>query len=256
MRINPVCYFGVPNVPLIEPGDDLAALVADALRASDLGLVDGDILVVTQKVVSKAEGRYVERDTITPSPRAIEIARATGKDAKSVEAILSESTDIIRTAPNLVIAVHRLGFVMANAGIDESNITYGDGAGRLLLLPREPDASAAQLKQRLDHAFGVSIGIVISDSFGRPWRNGVVGVALGAAGVPALVDRVGTPDLFGRKLKVTHIAIADELASAASLIMGQAAESIPVVLVRGFRLDAPDILASALIRDKESDLFR
>src|SRR5262249_32415275 len=138
MRVNPVCYFGVPNVPLIEPGDDLPALVADALRTSDLGLVDGDILVVTQKVVSKAEGRYVELGRIAPSPRAIEIARATGKDAQSVEAILSESTAIIRTAPNLVIAVHRLGFVMANAGIDESNITHGDRAGRLLLLPREP----------------------------------------------------------------------------------------------------------------------
>jgi coenzyme F420-0:L-glutamate ligase / coenzyme F420-1:gamma-L-glutamate ligase len=251
-----VMLHALSGVPLVEPGDDLAAMLIDALRASGLGLRDRDLLVVAQKIVSKAEGRYVALADVTPSPRAQEIARATGKDARYVEIVLSQSEDIVKIGPHVVVAGHKLGFVMANAGIDESNILQTPGGERVLLLPEDPDASASRLKARLDAAFGVSIGVVINDSFGRPWRNGVVGVALGAAGTPALVDRVGAPDLFGRQLKVTEIAFADELASAASLLMGQADEGRPVVLVRGLAPEAPERPASALVRPRERDMFR
>jgi coenzyme F420-0:L-glutamate ligase / coenzyme F420-1:gamma-L-glutamate ligase len=256
MSPTPVSLFALPGIPLVEPGDDLAAILARALTECEVGLRDGDVLVVAQKIVSKAEGRYVKLDEIKPSLRAVEIAQQTGKDARRVEVILSESEEIVKLGPQLVIAAHKLGFVMANAGIDESNIRRGDGAGRVLLLPRDPDGSAAELKRRLDAAFNVSAAVIINDSFGRPWRNGVVGVALGAAGLPSLVDRRGAQDLFGRELRVTEIAVADELASAASLLMGQAAEALPAVLARGLRFEAPARPAAALVRERERDLFR
>ncbi len=256
MSQQPVTLFALPGVPLIEPGDDLAAILATAIRASEVGLRDRDILVVAQKVVSKAEGRYVCLSGVIPSPRAVEIATATGKDPRYVEVVLSQSEDIVKVGPHVVVAAHKLGFVMANAGVDESNIRHDAGDGCLLLLPLDPDGSARRLKQRLGDDFGVSIGVVINDSFGRPWRNGVVGVALGAAGVPALIDRVGAPDLFGRKLKVTEIALADELASAASMLMGQAGEGLPAVLVRGLTFESPDRPAAALVRARERDMFR
>ena len=256
MSPTPVSFFALPGIPLIEPGDDLAAILAKALSESKVGLCDGDVLVVAQKIVSKAEGRYVKLDDVKPSERAVEIARRTGKDERRVEVILSESDEIVKLGPQLVIAAHKLGFVMANAGIDESNINHEDGADRVLLLPRDPDGSAAELKRRLDATFGVSAAVIINDSFGRPWRNGVVGVALGAAGLPSLVDRRGAPDLFGRELRVTEIAVGDELASAASLLMGQAAEGLPAVLARGLRFEAPARPAAALVRDRERDLFR
>ena len=256
MSPTPVSFFALPGVPLVEPGDDLAAILAKALIESEVGLRNGDVLAVAQKIVSKAEGRYVKLDDVKPSERAVEIARRTGKDERRVEVILSESDEIVKLGPQLVIAAHKLGFVMANAGIDESNISREDGAERVLLLPRDPDGSAAELKRRLDTMFGVSAAVIINDSFGRPWRNGVVGVALGAAGLPSLVDQRGAPDLFGRKLRVTEIAVADELASAASLMMGQAAEALPAVLVRGLRFEAPARPAAALVRERERDLFR
>jgi len=256
MPASPVSLFPIEHLPFVEPGDDLASVLVDALRAQELALLAGDILIVAQKIVSKAEGRYVNLDEITPSPRAKEIALATGKDPKHVEVILSQSDSIIKLGPNIVIAAHKLGFVMANAGIDESNIGQEGPGKRLLLLPSDPDGSADALKRKLDAAFEVSVGVVICDSFGRPWRNGVVGVALGAAGLPALVNKIGEPDLFGRTLKMTEVAIADELAAAGSLLMGQAAEGIPAVLVRGFSVRAPQCNASALIRDRDKDLFR
>ena len=256
MTPTSVTFHALGGLPLVEPGDDLAALLTNALQASGLGLQDRDLLVVAQKIVSKAEGRYVALADVTPSPKAQELARATGKDARYIEVVLSQSVDIVKVGPHVVVAGHKLGFVMANAGIDESNIRQIPGAERVLLLPEDPDASAGRLKARLDAAFGVSIGVVINDSFGRPWRNGVVGVALGAAGTPALVDRVGAPDLFGRRLKVTEIGFADELASAASLLMGQADEGLPVVLVRGLVVAAPERPASALTRPRERDMFR
>ena len=256
MSPTPVSFYALPGIPLVEPGDDLAAILAKALNESAVGLRDGDVLVVAQKIVSKAEGRYVKLDEIKPSERAVEIAQHTGKDARRVEVILSESDAIVKLGPQLVIAAHKLGFVMANAGIDESNISHEEKSERVLLLPRDPDGSAAELKRRLDATFGVSAAVIINDSFGRPWRNGVVGVALGAAGLPSLVDRRGAPDLFGRELRVTEIAVADELASAASLLMGQAAEALPAVLARGLRFEAPARPAAALVRERETDLFR
>ncbi|HWK66726.1 MAG TPA: coenzyme F420-0:L-glutamate ligase [Rhizobiaceae bacterium] len=243
------------GLPLIEPGDDLADIIATALNESGLGLHEGDIVVVAQKVVSKAEDLYVDLDTVRPSAQALELAAKLGKDPRHVEVVLDESAEIVKVGPNVIVAAHKLGFVMANAGIDESNIEHGS-SGRVLLLPRDPDGSARLIKERLDRSFGISCGVVINDSFGRPWRNGVVGVALGAAGMPALLDRVGADDLFGRKLKVTEIAVADEIASAASLLMGQANEGLPVVLVRGFRETAPARPAAALIRNRERDMFR
>jgi coenzyme F420-0:L-glutamate ligase / coenzyme F420-1:gamma-L-glutamate ligase len=256
MSPTPLSFFALPGIPLIEPGDDLVAILAKALRESKVGLCDGDVLVVAQKIVSKAEGRYVKLDDLRPSERAVEIAQRTGKDERRVEVILSESDEVVKLGPQLVIAAHKLGFVMANAGVDESNISHNDGAERVLLLPRDPDRSAAELKRRLDATFGVSAAVIINDSFGRPWRNGVVGVALGAAGLPSLVDKRGAPDLFGRELRVTEIAVGDELASAASLLMGQAAEGLPAVLARGLRFEAPSRPAAALVRDRERDLFR
>lgn len=251
-----VTLVAVPGIPLIEPGDDLAEVLSKALSAAGIPLNDGDVLVVAQKIVSKAEGRYLERASLVPSDRAIALAERTGKDPRHVEAILSESEEIVKTGGDLIIAAHRLGFVMANAGIDESNIDHGDGDGRFLLLPSDPDASAAELKRRLDAEFHTRIGVVINDSFGRPWRNGVVGVALGSAGVPALVDKAGSRDLFGREMRVTEVAVADEIASAGSLLMGQADEGLPAVLVRGLRLRAPVQPAAALVRDRKKDMFR
>jgi coenzyme F420-0:L-glutamate ligase / coenzyme F420-1:gamma-L-glutamate ligase len=256
MSLTPVSFFALPGIPLVEPGDDLAAILAKALSESAVGLRDGDVLVVAQKIVSKAEGRYVKLDDVKPSGRAVEIAQRTGKDERRVEVILSESDEIVKLGPQLVIVAHKLGFVMANAGVDESNISHEGGAERVLLLPRDPDGSAAALKRRLDATFGVSVAVIINDSFGRPWRNGVVGVALGAAGLPSLVDRRGARDLFGRELRVTEIAVADELASAASLLMGQADEAMPAVLARGLHFDAPSLPAAALVRGRERDLFR
>jgi len=256
MPANPISLHPLSGLPLFEPGDDLAAIIGHALRSSGLGMQNGDVLVVAQKIVSKVEGRYVDLDSVQPSERARELAERTGKDPRHVEVVLSETEEVVKVGPQLIIVTHRLGFVMANAGVDESNIEHGEGAGRVLLLPRDPDGSAAALKCELDAMFGVSCGVLINDSFGRPWRNGVVGVALGAAGVPALVNRIGEQDLFGRKLKVTEVATGDEIASAASLLMGQGAEGIPAVLVRGLRMEAPAAPAASLLRDRSRDMFR
>jgi coenzyme F420-0:L-glutamate ligase/coenzyme F420-1:gamma-L-glutamate ligase len=246
---------GLEGLPLISPGDDLAALLAGAMRRMEITPEDGDVVVVAQKIVSKAEGRLVELDGITPSPRARDLAQEVGKDARLVEVILRESTEVVRHKKDVLIVAHRLGFVMANAGVDQSNVG-ADSCSRVLLLPCAPDASAARLKQRLDQEFDVDLGIVINDSFGRPWRNGVVGVALGAAGVPSLWNRVGSPDLFGRPMRVTEVAVADQVASAASLVMGEADEGLPAVHVRGIGCVATPVPASALVRPREMDLFR
>jgi coenzyme F420-0:L-glutamate ligase/coenzyme F420-1:gamma-L-glutamate ligase len=251
-----VTFVAVAGIPLIKPGDPLASILVDALKTAKLSLNSGDVVVVAQKIVSKAEGRYVDLADVEPSPRARDYAGQTGKDPRFVEVVLSESSDVIRVAPNVLIVAHRLGFIMANAGIDQSNIEHANGTERVLLLPKNPDAAAAVLKAALDAAFGVTCGVIVNDSFGRPWRNGVTGVALGAAGIPSLIDMVGSPDMFGRKLQMTEIAMADEVAAAASLVMGQAAEGLPVVLARGLDLSAPARPASALIRDRARDLFR
>src|SRR6266566_7434825 len=244
------------GVPLVEPGDDLAAIALAAYAASGLAPADGDVLVVAQKIVSKAEDRVVDVATVEPSEQAIALAAEIDKDPRLVEVILSESRRIVRHRPNLLIAEHRRGWVMANAGIDHSNVAPPDGIDRVLLLPLDPDGSALALQQRLAGACGKRLAIVISDSFGRPFRRGTVGIALGAAGLPALIDLRGHPDLFGRKLEVTETGFADEIAAAASLVQGQADEAIPIVLVRGLEWSAPEAPAAALVRPPEHDLFR
>ncbi|HEX5507195.1 MAG TPA: coenzyme F420-0:L-glutamate ligase [Pseudolabrys sp.] len=240
--------------PSVKPGDDLADFLIEALRRTRIVPEEDDVLVIAQKIVSKAEGRVVDLAAIKPSARAASLAAEVNKDARLVEVILGESSEVVRHRKDVLIVAHRLGFIMANAGVDQSNVA-GDG-DHVLLLPRDPDATAAKLKARLDAEFGVRVGVIINDSFGRPWRNGVVGVALGAAGVPSLVNMVGVADLFGRKMRVTEVAHADEIAAAASLVMGQAAEGQPVVHIRGLAIDAPSVPASALLRPKEMDLFR
>lgn len=255
MEAKTVTYTALPDIPLIEPGDDLAAIIRDALAKAAIALRTDDVLVIAQKIVSKAEGRYVDLAEVTPSPRARELAATTRKDARLVEVILSESTDVLRQRGELLIVVHRLGFVMANAGVDQSNVEQ-NRRQRVLLLPKDPDASCAALKSTLERETGISIGVIMNDLFGRAWRTGVVGIAIGAAGVPSLRDMVGKPDLFGRAMQVTEIAVADELAAAASLMMGQADEGIPVVHVRGLSLNAPHANAAKLIRPKHMDLFR
>jgi coenzyme F420-0:L-glutamate ligase/coenzyme F420-1:gamma-L-glutamate ligase len=253
--VKSVTYLAVPGIPLINPGDDLAAIITDALRNAQIQLQPGDIAVIAQKIVSKAEGRYVVLKDVLPSERAKALADHTGKDPRYVEAILSESEEIVRHRPNVIIAAHRLGYVMANAGIDQSNIGSFEDE-RVLLLPRDPDRSAAALKAAFDSVFNADTAVIINDSFGRPWRMGVTGVALGAAGLPALKDMIGEPDLFGRPMQVTSIAIADEIAAGASLLMGQAAEGLPVVIVRGLELTGRALPASALTRPRELDMFR
>ena len=235
----------LPGLPMVRAGDDLAALI------QAVGIIPrpDDVLVVAQKIVSKAEGREVLLAEVTPSARAEELARETGKDARVVELILQESTRVVRARPNLIIVQHRLGHTMANAGIDQSNVAP-EGEERALLLPLDPDASAAALSARL------GCPVVISDSFGRAWRRGTVGVAIGCAGLPALVDLRGQPDLFGRELHVTLTGFADEIAAAAGLLMGQAAEGQPVVILRGLTWSTPACPATELVRPAQEDLFR
>lgn len=244
------------GMPLVEPGDDVAALILHAAKESGIVPGSGDIVAVAQKIVSKAEGRYVRLADVTPSQAARDLAAQTGKDPRYVEVVLSQSNEVVRSREQLVIVEHKLGFVMANAGIDESNVAQEGEGSRVLLLPEDPDGAAAELKRRLDEACGAGLGVIITDSFGRPLRNGVVGIALGAAGVASLVDLVGTPDLFGRPMRITEVALADQLAAAATLVMGEGREGVPAVIIRGFRMPEPHRPAAALIRPKERDMFR
>lgn len=214
------------------------------------------MLVVTQKIVSKAEGRMRRLDAVSVSARGAEVAAIVRKDPRLVELILSESRRIVRAVPDLLIVEHRLGFILANAGVDQSNIG-GEEDATALLLPEDPDASCARLRAALAKRLGTTIAVMINDSFGRPWRNGVTGTCIGAAGLEVLRDCRGVADLFGRRLRHTDIAVGDEIAAAASLIMGQAAEDVPAVLVRGFAPSRDvDQTARALLRPAERDLFR
>jgi coenzyme F420-0:L-glutamate ligase/coenzyme F420-1:gamma-L-glutamate ligase len=244
------------GLPLIKAGDDLVELIASSLKRNGVEPRARDVLVVAQKIVSKAEGRMVDLATIKPSPQAIALAADVDKDPRLVETILSESVRVVRARRNVLIVEHRLGFIMANAGVDQSNVGPGDGAQRVLLLPEHPDRSAAALRDGLAALTGTDLGVVINDSFGRAWRQGTAGVAIGVAGLPALIDLRGRPDLFGRTLEVSVIGFADEVAAAASLVMGQADEAAPVVLIRGLRWSAPESTAASLIRPSNEDLFR
>jgi coenzyme F420-0:L-glutamate ligase / coenzyme F420-1:gamma-L-glutamate ligase len=247
---------GLSDFPLVHPGDDLCDLVIASLDRNGVVPERQDILVIAQKVVSKAEGRYVDLRSVQPSPRALELAAEVHKDPRLVEVILGEARRVVRQAPGVLIVEHRLGCVMANAGVDQSNIDHPDMTEPALLLPRDPDASAFAMCERVGARFGKAVGVVISDSWGRAWRRGTVGVALGAAGLPAVADLRGRPDLFGRRLQSTETGFADEVASAASLVMGQADERMPVVVVRGLSWSAPATAAATLIRPVEEDLFR
>ena len=244
----------LPGIPEVQRGAALCALLLAALERADIAPQAGDVLVLAQKIVSKAEGRLIYLNDVTPSSRAQELAREAGKDARFVELILRESRKVLRVKPGIIIVEHQLGFVMANAGIDQSNVPGGDKA--VLLLPENPDASAQRLRKQLHEQSGVAAAVLIIDSFGRAWRNGVTGTAIGVAGMPALVDLRGNKDREGRTLKVTQVAAADELAAAASLVMGQADEGTPAVLVRGFPYALREGGISELLRPETEDLFR
>ena len=246
----------LPGMPMVQPGDDIAGLIGDGLARAGLTPQDGDVVVIAQKIVSKSEGRTVLLETVTPSAEAEDLGARIGKDPRIVQAILGESVRVVRARPGLLIVEHRLGFVMANAGVDQSNVDGRDGKARVLLLPEDPDGSAQAIRTQLTARYGAKLGVVINDSFGRAWRRGTAGIAIGVAGLPALVDLRGNPDLFGRILEVSIIGFADEIAAAASLLMGQAAEGQPVVLVRGARWTAEESSAQALVRPAAEDLFR
>lgn len=243
----------LPNIPDVRRGDDVGRLLLEALGRAGLVLQDGDVVAVAQKIVSKAEGRLVRLADVEPGERAVELAAQVGKDPRLMELILSESEEISRLRPGVIVVRHRLGFTSANAGIDRSNI--GEGEERVLLLPLDPDASAWRIRETLAEG-GASVGVVITDSHGRPFRLGTVGVAIGVAGLPALWDRRGEPDRYGYRLAHTDVGVADEIAAAAGLLMGQAAEGQPAVLVRGLHLPPTDGRATDLVRPKELDLYR
>jgi coenzyme F420-0:L-glutamate ligase / coenzyme F420-1:gamma-L-glutamate ligase len=248
----------LPGIPLIQPGDSLVDLIWAALARTGITLQDGDILVLAQKIVSKAEGRLVNLARVRPSERAVGLAEEIDKDARLVELVLQESREVLRTRPGTIIVEHRLGFVCANAGIDHSNVA-GIGSENeewVLLLPEDPDGSALNIRLGLEGACGARLGVMIIDSHGRAWRQGTVGAAIGLSGMPGLVDLRGTPDLFDYTLRITQVGAADELAAAASLLMGQAAEGTPVVHVRGFPYPLREGSFTELLRQREQDLFR
>lgn len=247
---------GIPAIPLVRRGDDLPRLIFQGLCEAGLELRDNDVVVVAQKVVSKAEGRMVDLAQVEPSTRAQELAALTCKDPRVVEVVLRESKEVLRTAPQVMIVEHRLGLVMANAGVDQSNVAPTDDGEQVLLLPENPDASAERLREGLTRLCSRRVAVVINDSFGRAWRIGTVGVAIGAAGLPSLIDKRGDLDMFGRVLRVTVIGFADEIAAAASLLMGQADEARPVIIVRGLRWNAPFLPAASVIRPLAEDVFR
>jgi len=253
---SPLTLYPLNDFPRVAPGDDLGGLLISALECADLAPVASDVLVIAQKVVSKAEGRYISLSDVTPGAKAIEVAQQADKDPRLVELILAESRALLRVRPGVVIVEHNNGYVHANAGIDSSNIPNDKDNPRVLLLPKDSDASAYRLREQLAQHFGTTLQVIINDSTGRAWRNGTVGIAIGCAGVSPLYNQVGEQDLYGNELKVTEAAVADELAAAASLVMGQAAEGCPVVLARGANLAASEAGSAALLRDKSQDLFR
>jgi coenzyme F420-0:L-glutamate ligase / coenzyme F420-1:gamma-L-glutamate ligase len=246
----------IDHIPLVHAEDDLAGIVLDALSRMELALQPRVMIVIAQKIVSKAEGRLVRLDRIQPSQRAVEIAPIVEKDPRLVEIILRESRGVLRMRAGIIIVEDVRGLVLANAGVDASNVNADGGDGSVLLLPADPDASAANLRAAIAARTGVDIGIIINDSIGRAWRNGTVGTAIGVSGLPGLLDLRGTPDLFGRELRTTDLGLADEIAAAASLVMGQAGEGRPVVLVRGVPYERREGNARELLRPKALDFFR
>lgn len=254
-----VTFSALKSLPMIEPGDNLVEIIIANIKRNGNTLQNGDILVIAQKIISKAENRYLTLSEITPTLRAKEIAEEVHKDPRYVQAVLDESIDVVRKKPGVLIVEHRLGFIHANAGIDQSNIQHPDSDERLLLLPKDPDTSAQKIKCAIAAQLDVDVAVIINDTMGRAWRNGTLGLAIGIAGIAPIDNRIGKNDLFGRELKVTATAIADELAAGASLVMGQTTEKNPVVLVRGYPFPNETALETGtppLIRDKAQDLFR
>lgn len=248
----------VMGIPLIQPGDDVSNIFIEALEKSKIQLENGNILVVAQKIISKAEKRLVNLTTVHPSDAAIELAKKTGKDPRFLELVLKESKKILRTRIGTIVVEHNNGFICANAGIDHSNVngSWGEPGDWYLLLPEDADRSARNIKVSIDKHFNINLGVLIIDSHGRAWRNGTIGCAIGLAGLPGVVDLRGKPDLFGFHLQISQVAAADELASAASLVMGQASEGVPLVHVSGFPYPLREGTLSELIRPEELDLFR
>ncbi|MBI5651016.1 MAG: coenzyme F420-0:L-glutamate ligase [Chloroflexi bacterium] len=253
---NQLTLTALPNIPLIQRGDDLAAIILRGLTDAPIALADGDVIVLAQKIVSKAEGRMVRLRDVTPSPRARELAQQTGKDARFCEVVLWDMREIVRVREGLLIVETHQGWVCANAGIDRSNVAPHDDEEWILRLPEDADRSACDLRARLRDASGCDVGIVINDTHGRAWRNGAIGIAIGVAGIPALEDLRGQPDLFGYHLQVTVVGLADQIASAASLLQGQADEGRPIVHARGIPFSQRDGAAREIVRAKEMDLFR
>jgi coenzyme F420-0:L-glutamate ligase/coenzyme F420-1:gamma-L-glutamate ligase len=241
------------GIPLIRPGDDLAGLILSSLNEGGIELQSGDVLAVAQKIVSKAENRIVDLNQVEPSKNALDLSKDAQKDPRLVEVILSESREVLRVRPGLIIVEHRLGFICANAGVDHSNVGGGE---QVLLLPEDPGRSAAEIRKTLESATGAEIGVIVIDSHGRAWRMGTEGVAIGVSGFPALLDLRGKPDLFDRKLEVTQVGLADELAAAASIVMGQSDEKRPAVHVRGFPYPLREGSIQEILRPKDLDLFR
>jgi coenzyme F420-0:L-glutamate ligase/coenzyme F420-1:gamma-L-glutamate ligase len=256
MSQQQLTFTALPEIPLIRPGDDLVAIILAGLDAAGVTLLDGDVIVVGQKIISKAEGRFVDLEQIHPSPEADALAEETGKDPRLVELILRESAEVLRKRENLIIVEHRLGFVCANAGIDRSNVENDEDGEWVLLLPEDPEMSARELRDGFRTANGVEVGVLINDSHGRSWRMGTVGVCIGVAGFPAVVDLRGQKDLFGYTLRSTVIGLADEIAAGASALMGQADERQPVIHVRGLPYPLREGSLSEILREKELDLFR
>ena len=251
MTISEVRILGLPGIPVIVPGDDLGALIEQAAQDAELPLQDGDIVVVTQKIVSKAEGCLVSLADVTPSPLAADFARQWDKDARQVEVVLQASRRIVKMDRGVIISETRHGFICANAGVDRSNME-GDVVA---LLPPDPDASARAIRERLRRRLGVDAAVIISDTFGRPWREGLVNVAIGLAGMQANVDYTGQYDAQGYELKVTALCVADELAAAAELVMNKL-DNVPVAVIRGYDYPRGDGDLNHLVRDPDRDLFR
>ena len=257
-EVKQLTLSALPGIPLIKEGDDLAEIIYQGVTDCGFNFEDGDVLVLAQKIVSKAEGRLVNLTTVIPSAEAIELSTFLGKRPELVELILRESTEVLRTRPGTIIVQHKAGFVCANAGIDHSNVKgpWGDDGDWVLLLPEDSDKSAESIRKSLEEKTGKVLAVLIIDSHGRAWRNGILGTAIGLSGIPGLVDMRGTEDMNGYKMRVTTIGAADELAAAASLIMGQTNEGTPVVHARGFPYSFREGSVAELIRDKEKDMFR
>jgi coenzyme F420-0:L-glutamate ligase/coenzyme F420-1:gamma-L-glutamate ligase len=250
--MSTIVIIPIPGIPQIQPGDDLPSLLLDAIDRAKVGLKSNDILVVCQKVVSKAEGAVVDLKTVEPSPFAQQIAAQWEKDPRVVEVVLRQSGRIIRMKNGVIITETKQGWVCANSGVDESN-SLGDDI--VIVLPQDPDASARNIRVTIQERRGILIGVIITDTFGRPWRDGLVEFALGVSGFEPLLDLRGSYDLQGRELHHTVVAVADELAAAAGLVMEKGA-AVPAVIIRGYRFIAAEGTGKKLIRPADADLFR